>query len=149
MKKIIVGKNTIIFMNVMPLIVALFSIIGALTIDVTMLILLLLPLCLSLLSFFLTNRIEYNEKIIKFKFVLKKFESTFDDIKEVLIVNQGIIGYNIAFNFESNIEGDVYSYFEYIIKCKNLNCFYVSGISKKDLSKFLENYKGKILGISV
>lgn len=109
MKKIIVGKNTIIFMNVMPLIVALFSIIGALTIDVTMLILLLLPLCLSLLSFFLTNRIEYNEKIIKFKFVLKKFESTFDDIKEVLIVNQGITGYNIAFNFESNIEGDVYS----------------------------------------
>ncbi len=150
MKKIIVGKNTIIFMNVMPLIVALFSIIGALTIDVTMLILLLLPLCLSLLSLlFLTNRIEYNEKIIKFKFVLKKFESTFDDIKEVLIVNQGITGYNIAFNFESNIEGDVYSYFEYIIKCKNLNCFYVSGISKKDLSKFLENYKGKILGISV
>lgn len=149
MKKIIVGKNTIIFMNVMSLIVALFSIIGALTIDVTMLILLLLPLCLSLLSFFLTNRIEYNEKIIKFKFVLKKFESTFDDIKEVLIVNQRITGYNIAFNFESNIEGDVHSYFEYIIKCKNLNCYYVSGISKKDLSKFLENYKGKILGISV
>lgn len=150
MKKIIVGKNTIIFMNVMPLIVALFSIIGALTIDVTMLILLLLPLCLSLLSLlFLTNHIEYNEKIIKFKFVLKKFESTFDDIKEVLVVNQGITGYNIAFNFESNIEGDVHSYFEYIIKCKNLNCFYVSGISKKDLSKFLENYKGKILGISV
>lgn len=110
MKKIIVGKNTIIFMNVMPLIVALFSIIGALTIDVTLLILLLLPLCLSLLSLlFLTNRIEYNEKIIKFKFVLKKFESSFDDIKEVLIVNQGITGYNIAFNFESNIEGDVYS----------------------------------------
>ena len=141
MKKIIVGKNTIIFMNVMSLIVALSSIIGALTIDVTMLILLLLPLCLSLLSLlFLTNRIEYNEKIIKFKFVLKKFESTFDDIKEVFIVNQGMTGYNIAFNFESNIEGDV---------CKNLNCFYVSGISKKDLSKFLENYKGKILGISL
>ena len=141
MKKIIVGKNTIIFMNVMSLIVALSSIIGALTIDVTMLILLLLPLCLSLLSLlFLTNRIEYNEKINKFKFVLKKFESTFDDIKEVFIVNQGMTGYNIAFNFESNIEGDV---------CKNLNCFYVSGISKKDLSKFLENYKGKILGISL
>lgn len=36
MKKIIVWKNTIIFMNVMSLIVALFSIIGALIIDVTM-----------------------------------------------------------------------------------------------------------------
>ncbi len=52
MKKIIVGKNTIIFMNVMSLIVALFSIIGALTIDVTMLILLLLPLFIFIIIAF-------------------------------------------------------------------------------------------------
>ena len=148
MNKIIVGKNTIIFMNVVSLIIALFSIITALTLEVEMLYLLLMSLFFSLLSLlFLINKIEYNENTIKFIFVLKKFESTFDDIKEVFIVNQGITGYNVAFNFETNVEGEVYSYFEYIKKCKNLNCFYVSGISKKDLNKFLKNYKGKILGI--
>lgn len=61
MKKIIVGKNTIIFMNVMSLIVALFSIIGALTIDVTMLILLLLPLFIFIIIAFLEN---YKGKIL-------------------------------------------------------------------------------------
>ena len=147
MNKIIVGKNTIIFINIMSLIVALFSLITALTLDVEMLYLLFLSLFLTLLSLlFLINRIEYNENIIKFKFVLKKFESTFDDIKEIFLVNQGITGYNVVFNFETNIEGEIYSYFEYIKKCKNLNCFFVSGVSKKDLNKFLKNYKGRILG---
>ena len=69
---------------------------------------------LSLL--FLINRIEYNNQIIKFKLVLKKLETSYDEIKEVYISNRGIQGCIVVFNFSCETDGMPINYFDYIKK---------------------------------
>lgn len=146
MKKIISQKNLLIFINVISFIMFCFSIIGAITLDIEILYCLFISLFFTLLSLlFLINRIEYNDKIIKFKLVLKKLEVNYDEIKEVYILNRLIFGSIVVFNFSRETNGMPINYLDYIKKCKGLNCLYIDGINNKDLNGLLKFYKGKII----
>lgn len=146
MKKIILQKNLFIYINVLSFIMFCFSIIGAIALDIEILYCLFISLFFTLLSLlFLINRIEYNDKIIKFKLVLKKVLVKLDEIKEVFILNRGILGCIVVFNFSCETDGIPINYFDYIKKCKGLNCVYINGINNKDLNGLLKFYKGKII----
>ena len=146
MKKIYVQKNLFIFLNINSAIWLVFSIIGGFLLDKEIFILLIFSLFLTLLSLlFLINQIHYDESTIKFKFVAKKLEKRFDDIKEIFYINNGTIGPIVVFNFEKETEGIPINYLDYVKKCKNLDCLYINGISKKDLKLILEKCKCKII----
>lgn len=146
MKKIILQKNLFIYINVLSFIMFCFSIIGSITLDIEILYCLFISLFFTLLSLlFLINRIEYNNQIIKFKLVLKKLETSYDEIKEVYIANRGILGCIVVFNFSYETDGIPNNYLDYIKKCKGLNCIYINGINNKDLNGLLKFYKGKII----
>lgn len=146
MKKIILQKNLFIFINVLSFIMFCFSIIGAIALDIGILYCLFISLFYTLLSLlFLINRIEYNDKIIKFKLVFKKLEANYDEIKEIYMANRGIQGSIVVFNFSCETDGIPINYLDYIKKCKGLNCLYINGINNKDLNGLLKFYKGKII----
>ena len=146
MKKIILQKNLFIYINVLSLIMFCFSIIGALVLDIEILYCLFISLFFTLFSLlFLINKIEYNDKIIKFKLVLKKLEANYDEIKEVYISNRGILGSIVVFNFSCETDDIPINYLDYIKKCNGLNCLYINGINNNDLNGLLKFYKGKII----
>lgn len=146
MKKIVLQKNLFIYINVLSFIMFCFSIIGALVLDIEILYCLFISLFFTLLSIlFLINRIEYNNQIIKFKLVLKKLETSYDEIKEVYISNRGMLGCIVVFNFSCETDGIPINYLDYINKCKGRNCIYINGINNKDLNGLLKFYKGKII----
>lgn len=146
MKKIILQKNVFIYINVLSLIMFCFSIIGAIAIDIEILYCLFISLFFTLLSLLLLiNRIEYNDKIIKFKLVLKKLEANYDEIKEVYITYRWMLGCIVVFNFSCETDGIPINYLNYIKKCKGLNCIYINGINNKDFNGLLKFYKGKII----
>ena len=123
-----------------------FSIIGALVLDIEILYCLFISLFFTLFSLlFLINKIEYNDKIIKFKLVLKKLEANYDEIKEVYISNRGILESIVVFNFSCETDDIPINYLDYIKKCNGLNCLYINGINNNDLNGLLKFYKGKII----
>lgn len=146
MRKIYTQKNSFVFINIVSCIWFVFSIIGGIFLGAELLYLLVLSLFFTLFSLlFLANQIHYDDNIIRFKFVMKKMEKRFDDIKEIFYVDNGFASCTVAFNFESETEGIPINYLDYVKKCKNLDCFYVFGISKKDLILLLKNCKCRII----
>lgn len=150
MIKIYVQKKMFIFMNIMSLFILGFGIIGAFTIDKSMFYLLFVSLGFSILSLmFLINKIYYNDEKIRFACIYKKETVRYEDIKEIFIEYDLIVGGKVIFNLENCIDGDFNYYMEYVKRCKNLNIkntVFLGGISKKDLKKLLVYCKCKIKG---
>ena len=147
MKRIYVQKRMFFFMNFFVILFALLGVLGGLR-DKSLFNLLWVSLGLFTLSLFmLINRVFYDEKIVRFNFIYRKATISYEDIKEIFIEYDLIKGYSVICNLETEINCNCRNYLEYAKKCKELNIkntFYFSGITEKDLERFLSNYHGKI-----
>lgn len=131
---------------VMSIIFSVFSILGAIFIDVTMLILLVISLFFFGLSFlFNINKIHLNENSIKMDLALIKKEIELKDIKQVVIYG-GNQPFYLIINLSNEIDYNGLSYIQYVNKAKksNYECYYINiqSLMKKDsmlLLSYLED----------
>lgn len=147
MKRIFAQKSLFYFLNGISLLVAIFSICGGCMIDRTMFYLLFISLFFTLLSLLsLINRIYFSESDIEFRFIARKLSIKFDDIKEIYI-HEDLINTRVIFNFERELDHHCISFYEYSRRCMETGItrsLCIGGITRKDLKKILQNYKGKI-----
>ena len=90
MKRIYVQKRMFFFMNFFVILFALLGILGGLR-DKSLFNLLWVSLGLFTLSLFmLINRVFYDEKIVRFRFIYRKATISYEDIKEIArLVDKG------------------------------------------------------------
>lgn len=150
MKKIYAQKRAFIFVNIFSLFLFIIGIYGGFIKDSSVFYSLFVSLGLFLLSLlFLINRIYYNDKEIKFKFIYRKISLTYEDIKEIFIQTDFIYGTKVIFNFEKETDEICFDYLEYtkILKKNNIkNTIFMIGTSKKELDKILLHCNCKLKG---
>ena len=137
------------FLIVMSIILGVFSILGAIFIDVTMLILLVISLFFFGLSFlFNINKIHLNENSIKMDLALIKKEIELKDIKQIVIYG-GDKPFFLIINLSNEIDYNGLSYIQYVNTAKKLNyeCHYINiqSLMKKDSMLLLSYLEEKNL----
>lgn len=138
------------FMNILSIIVTTFAIVlGIAFKDPEVWKLLFVSLFFTSVSLLLLiNRVQYDDQMIKIKFITKKKTIRYSDIKEIYYINDRVKGCEVVFNLESAIDYSCNSSLIYIKKCKDIgitNTFTFAGMRVKDLNKILKQYKGKIV----
>lgn len=150
MKMIYVQKRMFILVNLFSLFFLLVGLYGGLTVDKSWMDLLFVSLGLSILSLlFLINKVCYNSEEIKFSLIYRKDTYKYEDIKEVFVQYDLIIGMKVIFNFEKETDENCYDYLEYTKNLKrenikNTTCFV--GGSKNEIEQLLKHCNCPIKG---
>ena len=150
MQKIYAQRNLLFFLIFLALLFTVAGILGAIFTNLKYLFMLIGScLFLALIPLLLYNKIYYNEEKIKFHFLIRKLELKWDDVKEISLKKDFLLGYDVIFNFSEATNEEFNSFYEYGEFCieYQYDTLYVTCVNKKDIAKLLENYKGKIVNI--
>lgn len=151
MKKIYVQKRMFILMNLFSLVFALVGLCDGLFVDKSFLYLLFVSLGLSVLSLlFLINKICYTNEEIIFSFIYKKTVCKYQDVKEVFLQYDLMVGMKVIFNLGKQTDENCFDYLEYtkILKRENIKNYvgFVGG-SKREIEQLLKRCHCPIKGL--